>query len=365
MKKARVLIVDDAMLIRRLVNEALAADTAVEVVGEAANGRIALQKIAQLNPDLVTLDIEMPEMDGLATLREIRKTHPRLPVIMFSALTERGAADTLEALHIGASDYVTKPTNAAGKGVAQQRIQADLIPKIRSLCHVGQPSEAPARPAIAAPTHHQAASPSATRAERADIVAIGLSTGGPGALGAVLPALPADFPAPILLVQHMPNMFTRLLAERLNGQTAVTVVEAADGQRVQPGMVYVAPGDFHLTVRKQNGQVVIALGQEPPEHSHRPSADVLFRSVAAVYGTHALGLVLTGMGEDGLHGSQEITRAGGRVIVQDEATSVVWEMPGRVANAGIADAVLPLGAVAAELMRRTARTPSTRTADAG
>ena len=365
MKKARVLIVDDAMLIRRLVSDALASDTAIEVVGEAANGKVALQKIEQLAPDLVTLDIEMPEMDGLATLREIRKTHPRLPVIMFSALTERGAADTLEALHIGASDYVTKSTSTAGKGMAQQRIQADLIPKIRSLCRVAQPADAaPKRLAAVQPVQPVTAT-SGAHPERADVVAIGLSTGGPGALGQLLPALPADFPAPILLVQHMPNVFTRLLAERLDSHAALAIVEATDAQRVQPGTVYVAPGDFHLSVRRHNGQVVVALSQEPPEHSHRPSADVLFRSVAAVYGAHALGLVLTGMGEDGLSGSEQITRAGGRVIVQDEATSVVWEMPGRVANAGLADAVLPIGAVAPELVRRTARTPSTRGAEVG
>jgi two-component system chemotaxis response regulator CheB len=359
MKKAKVLIVDDAMLIRRLVSEAIAADAAIEVVGEAANGRIALQKIAQLTPDLVTLDIEMPEMDGLTTLRAIRKTYPRLPVIMFSALTERGAADTLEALHIGASDYVTKPSSTAGKVVAQQRISQDLVPKIRSLCRVG---------AASAPTASAQGTPSVPKfftmrplgtPTRADIVAIGLSTGGPNALATVLSALPADFPAPIMLVQHMPNMFTRFLAERLNAQTPLTVVEAADGQVVQSGTVYVAPGDFHLTVRRQANQIVTALGQEAPEHAHRPAADVLFRSVAEVYGSRALGLVLTGMGEDGLRGSEEINRAGGRVVVQDEASSVVWEMPGRIAGAGLADAVVTLNALAGELIRRTGKASTT------
>ena len=361
MKKAKVLIVDDAMLIRRLVSEAVTADPAIEVVGEAANGRIALQKIAQLAPDLVTLDIEMPEMDGLTTLRAIRKTYPRLPVVMFSALTERGAADTLEALHIGASDYVTKPSSTAGKSVAQQRIAQDLVPKIRSLCRVGSsPSSsgvmqtAPGAPkpftmrALGTPT-------------RADIVAIGVSTGGPNALATVLSGLPADFPAPIMLVQHMQNMFTRFLAERLNTQTALNVVEAENGQVVQPGTVYVAPGDFHLTVRREANQIITVLGQEPPEHSHRPAADVLFHSVAEVYGSRALGLVLTGMGEDGRRGSEEINRAGGRVVVQDEASSVVWEMAGRVARAGLADSVVPLSALAGELVRRTGR-PSTTAA---
>jgi len=356
MKKAKVLVVDDAMLIRRMVTDVLAADPMIEVVGEAINGRVALQKIAQLNPDLVTLDIEMPEMDGIQTLKEIRKAYPRLPVIMFSALTERGASDTLEALHHGASDYVTKPASAAGKAGAQQRIQEDLVPKIKSLCRLGPAQPGAAKKDAAAPAAYR---PSVLRAVgpaiTADVVAIAVSTGGPTALAEVLSHLPPKFPAPILLVQHMPQMFTRFLAERLNGQTPLSVKEAADGEPVQPGVVYVAPGDFHLTVKKAPGGVVAVLDQEPPQHSHRPAADVLFKSIAETYGPRGLGLVLTGMGQDGLRGSEEITRAGGRVVVQDEASSVVWEMGGLVVNAGLADAVVPLSQISSELQRRTER----------
>ena len=358
MKKAKVLVVDDAILIRRMVTDVLAADPAIEVVGEASNGRIALQKIAQLNPDLVTLDIEMPEMDGIQTLKEIRKTYPRLSVIMFSALTERGASDTLEALQHGASDYVTKPAVAAGRATAQQRILEDLVPKIKSLCKLGTSVPAAPKKDVAAPAAYRAPASRPAGSQAAadvDIVAIAVSTGGPVALAEILSQLPASFPAPILLVQHMPQMFTRFLAERLNTGTALTVMEAADGQPLQPGVVYVAPGDFHLTVRKQHGSVVTALDQDAPQHAHRPAADVLFRSVADVYGARALAVVLTGMGQDGLRGSEEITRAGGRVIVQDEATSVVWEMAGLVVNAGLADAVVPLNQVAGELKRRTQR----------
>ena len=344
MKRARVVIVDDAMLIRRLVSDALTGDPAIEIVGEAANGKLALQKIAQLQPDLVTLDVEMPGMDGLAVLREIRKSHPRLPVIMFSALTERGAADTLEALHIGASDYVTKPSSAAGKAVALECIRGDLVPKIRSLCRVAGADGAPP----ARFTMRALGSPS-----RAEVVVIALSTGGPTALSTVFSGLPADFPVPIMVVQHMPAMFTRFLADRLKGQTPLTVVEATDGRMVQAGSVYLAPGDAHLTVRKQGSHVVTAIGGDAGVQAQKASADVLFASVAAVYGSRALGVVLTGMGEDGLHGSEEITKAGGRVLVQDEATSLVWEMPGRVARAGLADAVLPIAEMAAELVRRT------------
>jgi two-component system, chemotaxis family, protein-glutamate methylesterase/glutaminase len=359
MAKIRILVVDDAVVFRRLVADELGRDPELEVVGTAANGRIALQKMTQVNPDLVILDVEMPEMDGLKTLKELRKTYPRLPVIMFSALTERGAADTLEALHHGASDYVTKPASTAGKAGAQQRIQEDLIPKIKSLCRLGPAQSSATKKDAAAPAAYR---PSMLRAVgpaiTADVVAIAVSTGGPTALAEVLSHLPASFPAPILLVQHMPQMFTRFLAERLNGQTSLTVKEAVDGEPIQPGVVYVAPGDYHLTVRKATGGAVAVLDQEPPQHSHRPAADVLFKSIASTFGPRGLGVVLTGMGQDGLRGSEEITRAGGRILVQDEASSVVWEMGGLVVNAGIADAVVPLAQVAGELQRRTDRNSS-------
>ena len=355
MKKAKVLVVDDAMLIRRLVAGVLAGDASIEVVGEAANGKIALQKIAQLQPDLVTLDVEMPEMNGLQTLKEIRKSHPRLPVIMFSSVTERGAADTLEALHYGASDYVTKPASAAGRDSAQQRIREDLVPKIRSLCRVASAMPAIARADGAART---APTPFTVRPLgpmiKPDIVAICMSTGGPAAVGQVLSQLTPDFPAPIVLVPHMPQVFTRFFADRLSTQTPLAVTEAVDGGALKPGVVHVAPGDFHLTVQRRDGALVTVLDQAPPENSHRPAADVLFRSVAETFGARALALVLTGMGQDGLRGTEAITRAGGRVVVQDEATSVVWEMPGLVASGGLADAVLPLNAIAGELLRRVA-----------
>ena len=224
------------------------------------------------------------------------------------------------------------------------------------MCRLAPVQTGQAKPNTSAPA---TARPFALRAVgtpiTADVVAIGVSTGGPAALAEVLSHLPADFPAPILLVQHMPQMFTRFLAERLNGQTPLSVVEAVDGQPLKSGVVYVAPGDFHLTVKKRSGGVVTVLDQAPPQNSHRPSADVLFKSIAETYGARGLALVLTGMGQDGVSGAEEVTRAGGRVLVQDEATSVVWEMPGLIVNAGLADAVLPLGQIAGELQRRTER----------
>lgn len=354
MKKAKVLVVDDAMLIRRMVTDVLAADPAIEVVGEAPNGRIALQKIAQLNPDLVTLDVEMPEMNGLETLKAIRKTQPRLPVIMFSAVTERGAKDTLEALHYGASDYVTKPGSGSGKDTAQARIREDLVPKIKSLCRVVtgmQALKSMSAVKTSAPFTLRALGPSIP----ADIVAISLSTGGPAALGEIASKLPADLRVPLVVVPHMAPMFTRFFAERLATQTRLKVNEASDGQAILPGVIYIAPGDFHLTVRKQGSATSFALNQDAPLHTHRPSADILFRSIAETFGPRALGLVLTGMGQDAVRGCEDLTAASGRVIVQDEATSMVWEMAGLVAKAGLADAVLPLGDIAGELIKRTTR----------
>jgi len=251
---------------------------------------------------------------------------------------------------------VTKPASAAGKAGAKQRIQEDLVPKIKSLCRLGPGQSGAIKRDATAPSAYR---PSLLRAIgpaiTADVVAIAVSTGGPTALAEVLSDLPSTFPAPILLVQHMPQMFTRFLAERLNGQTYLTVKEAADGEQLQPGTVYVAPGDYHLTIKKVPGSVVAVLDQEPPQHSHRPAADVLFKSVAATFGPRGLGVVMTGMGQDGVRGSEEITRAGGRILVQDEASSVVWEIGGLVVNAGLADAVVPLSQVAGELQRRTRR----------
>lgn len=349
-----VLVVDDAVVVRRMVTDILAAEPGIRVVGTAPNGRIALQKVTQLQPDILTLDVEMPELDGLSTLKELRRTHPRLPVIMFSTLTDRGTAETIDALASGASDYVTKPANVGSVSTAQQRIREQLIPKIKALC--GHPD---AVPPLASPSlrSNPAASVAPVRMATASsgspaVVAIGVSTGGPNALAAMLPCLPATFPLPIVVVQHMPPMFTRLLAERLDSQCALTVVEARGGEPLRPGTVYIAPGDHHLTVTRLGTTVVTALNQGPPENSCRPAVDVLFRSIATAYGSAVLAVVLTGMGQDGLRGSEEIVRLGGRVIVQDAATSVVWGMPGFVAQAGLADRVLPLDQMAGEIVRR-------------
>jgi two-component system chemotaxis response regulator CheB len=355
MRKARILIVDDSTVIRRLVADTLASDPAIEVAGTAANGRIALAKIPQVNPDLVTLDIEMPELDGLATLQAIRQSYPKLPVIMFSTLTEKGALATLQALALGASDYVTKPANIGSVTAGMQKVRDDLLPKIHALCRL----DTPASPTLPAPRQ---ASPSflASREPAApvQVIALGVSTGGPNALTFLFQRLPGDLPVPLLLVQHMPPVFTRYLAQRLDAVSALTVREAQAGEVLQPGGAWLAPGDYHLAVTRTRAGIVTQLHQGPPENSCRPAVDVLFRSVAEVYGAGTLGVVLTGMGQDGLRGCEAIRQAGGQVLAQDQASSVVWGMPGAVAQAGLADRVLPLEEMAGELVRRVTRRPA-------
>ena len=363
MARIRVLIVDDAVVVRRLVTDALADDPEIEVVGTAANGRIALQKIPQVNPDVVTMDVEMPELNGIETVRALRPQYPKLPVIMFSTLTERGAAATLDALQAGASDYVTKPANVGSVALAQQRVREDLIPRIKHLAgRLVQPAvvtpagraAAPAvRPATPAPAPRPTVRPFVPHGDaRPAIIAIGVSTGGPNALADLIPQLPGDLRVPVVIVQHMPPMFTRLLAERLNGQSSLTVREAAQGLPIVPGTVTIAQGDYHMVLERCGNEVVAVLNQDPPENSCRPAVDPLFRSVVALYGQRTLGVILTGMGQDGLHGCEHIRDAGGQILAQDEASSVVWGMPGFVVRAGLADKVVPLSEMAAELSRR-------------
>jgi two-component system, chemotaxis family, protein-glutamate methylesterase/glutaminase len=353
MTKIRVLVVDDSVVIRKLISDGLAKDPLIEICGSAANGRIALQKIPQCNPDLVTMDIEMPDLDGISAVRELRKTYPKLPVIMVSTLTERGAAATLAALSAGASDYVTKPANVGALAEGAKRIQDELLPKIKSLC--GRDSTPPP-----VPRKLTLPAPSAAMIEPPQILAIGCSTGGPNALAEVIPALPGNLPVPVVIVQHMPPVFTRMLAERLTANSKLRVVEARPGLVLEPGLAVIAPGDFHMTIERKGVNVVVALNQQPHENSCRPAVDPLFRSVAKVYGPAVLSVILTGMGQDGLRGCEWIREAGGQVLAQDEASSVVWGMPGFVVKAGLAHRVLPLDSMAPEITRRLFAAGSSR-----
>lgn len=354
MNPIRIVVVDDSVVIRKLLTESLSADSSLDVVGAASDGRIALAKIAQLKPDLVTLDVEMPIMNGLETLAAIRQLHPKLPVIMFSTLTEHGAAATLEALSLGASDYATKPSNSGKTEIALQRIRSELIPKIKALCGVTTvkiPALSGVRPILKARPKANA---------QVEVVAIGTSTGGPNALAEVLPRIPADFPVPIVVVQHMPPIFTRLLAERLASRSAFSVEEGSSGTLLSPGHAWIAPGDFHMKVIRTGLSARLNLNQDAPENSCRPAVDVLFRSVAKAYGAGVLAVVMTGMGSDGVRGAQDIREAGGAVIIQDEPSSVVWGMPGLIHASGLDDACYPLGELAGEITRRVLQSRAPR-----
>jgi two-component system, chemotaxis family, protein-glutamate methylesterase/glutaminase len=352
--RIRVLVVDDSVVIRRLVSHALAEDPMIEVAGSAANGVIALQRIPQVNPDVVTLDVEMPEMDGLETLRQIRKLYPQIYVIMFSTLTERGAASTMDALALGANDYVAKAANIGSLDRSMASLRSDLVPKIKQF-FVSAESAPPAWVQQARdPAAKNSLTPALKKPKRTrSVVCIGVSTGGPNALAAILPMFPKGFGLPVLIVQHMPPLFTRLLAERLNGISELRVEEAAKGSLVEPGKVLIAPGDYHLRICRSGDKVIATLDQEPPENSCRPAVDVLFRSVAEVYGGAAVAAVLTGMGQDGLRGVENLQALGAWVIAQDEESSVVWGMPGAVARAGLADAVVDLSSVVPEILKQT------------
>lgn len=357
-ERIRVLVVDDSVVIRRLVTHALEEDPALDVVGAASNGAIALQRIPQFNPDVLTLDIEMPEMNGLEMLRRVRRDYPQLRVIMFSTLTERGAAVTLEALSLGADDYVTKASNAGSLDHSMLSLRQELIPKIKQFFHPPGVSRVATRPGpacVPATPARPGLSTLQSAKVRPKVIVIGVSTGGPTALGAILPELPAGFPLPVLVVQHMPPLFTRLLAERLQSACALTVAEANQGDRVEAGKILIAPGDFHLKVATRSGGVHVSLDQSPPQNSCRPAVDALFASVGAVYGGAVVAVVLTGMGQDGLRGAEILRAQGASVLAQDEASSVVWGMPGAVVNAGLADHVLPLAQVVPEILMMTGR----------
>lgn len=360
----RVLVVDDSVVIRRLVTQALSEDDSFEVAGVAANGVIALQKIPQVEPDVLTLDIEMPEMDGLETLRRVKDEFPKIKVVMFSTLTERGGRHTLEALSLGADDYVTKAANVGSLDTSLARLRGELSPKIKQFFAALTPrlrlevpptattergdSPAPGPQGVQPPSQKSARQ---ARVRQVDVVAIGVSTGGPNALAEMLPKLPNTIPCPIVITQHMPPMFTRLLAERLSKNSQIDVREAEEGDVLRPGLALLAPGGKHLRLRRRGHDVVARLDEGPQENSCRPAVDVMFRSVKEIYGAQALAVIMTGMGKDGLAATEPMFLAGSPVIAQDRASSVVWGMPGYIVESGLADVVAPLGEIADEIMQ--------------
>ena len=390
-RPARILIVDDSAVMRALLRSVVSSDTRLEVAGTASDGASALRAMASVRPDLVLLDVEMPGMDGVSTLKQMKAAGIRIPVIMCSSLTQRGAKVTIEALASGAADYVAKPAGQPSRDAAVQSLANDLVPKILALTAgatggqqqnaigaafspaswtanrtpveprstwPGQHSPVTSPPAFSIPGAIPAPVPSTPPAGATPpaVLLIGVSTGGPAALDALLPALPANFPLPVLIVQHMPELFTKMLAERLNDRCLLRVTEAVAGEPVRAGAIYIARGDWHMEVATGiSATPVLRLTQEQQENHCRPAVDVLFRTAVQVYGSRILAVVLTGMGYDGLAGSRIIREHGGTVLAQDQATSAVWGMPGAVAQAGLAHRILPLTAIAPEILRLSSR----------
>jgi two-component system chemotaxis response regulator CheB len=364
----RVLVVDDTVTFRKILSDALADIPGVEVVGVAHHGKMALSRIQALHPDLVTLDIEMPEMDGLEVLRAIRAQGIDVGVIMVSAFTQRGSEMTIRALELGAFDFITK-SNEGDYAQNRERIRSALTPllkaytqkrSIHAILHdmpaakadlMAKPSGPPSAPASQAPGATSSALPAVGKA-RPEMVLIGVSTGGPNALAKVIPALPANLGVPVLIVQHMPTMFTRTLAESLDKQSALRVKEAEHNELALPNVVYIAPGGKQMKVAAgQGGKALIQISDDPPENNCKPSVDTLFRSVALHFPGRSCAVIMTGMGSDGTLGLRLIKRFPARVIAQDEASCIVFGMPKEAIAAGVVDVISPLDGIAGEIRK--------------
>lgn len=349
----RVLVVDDSAVVRQVLTELLSSDPGIEVVGAAADPYLAREKIKRLNPDVLTLDVEMPRMDGLAFLENLMRLRP-MPVVMVSSLTERGAEVTLQALALGAVDFVTKPKLGVAQGLEEYaaeiaaKVKGAARARVQALVRASQrPGPAPPRPAPAM----------AARFRTTDrLVAIGASAGGTEALRVVLEQMPADAPA-VVVTQHIPGGFSRAFVERLDRHSPMLVREASEGELVLPGHAYLPPGDHHLRIVRDGARWRCRIDAGPPVNRHRPAVDVLFRSVAQNVGPNAIGAILTGMGDDGARGLLEMQQAGAATLVQDEASSVVWGMPGAAVKLGAAQEILPLERIAGRLLELS-RPPS-------
>jgi len=350
----RVVVVDDSAVIRGLITRWLNEAGGFEIVGTASNGRIAVEAVERHKPDVVLMDIEMPEMDGITALPLILKAHPATRVIVISTLTQRNAQISLKCLSLGATDYLAKPEGARVANAADE-FRRELVEKVRALggsrARAARPAAAPsAQPQVQPPLPRAAPPRPAGASTRPQCLLIGSSTGGPRAVEKVLLDLRPVLPQiPVLIVQHMPPMFTAVFAEHLQSYLSMPCREAKDGEPILPGTVLVAPGGRHMGVAASGGKPVIRLNDGPLESFCRPAVDVLFREGAAAFGASALALVLTGMGSDGTQGARTLVQAGATVIVQDEASSVVWGMPGSIARAGLAQEILPLDAIGSSL----------------
>lgn len=362
------MVCDDSLTVRAAVCRILESDPGITIIGRAGNGAEAVRLVPTLKPEVLILDIEMPVLDGIAALPQLLKADPQLKIVMASTLTTRGADVAMQALRAGASDYVPKPTSAAailaeGSG-AEPSFRQELLAKVKGLGALRRRSVAPraftaernakTAPGAASPPPAHAATPfTLARVGNAGpprVLAVGSSTGGPQALFALFGALPKNFPLPVLVTQHMPKTFTPILADHISKLGGMPCAEAVDGETLKPGQAYLAPGDRHLLVEPRKDALVVRLSDAPPENFCRPAVDPMLRSLVAALGGRVLAVVLTGMGHDGLAGARALVGAGGQVLAQDEATSVVWGMPGAVAQAGLAMAVLPLPRLPAKII---------------
>lgn len=351
MPKQRILVIDEKATTRQWLSKLLEGDSQVEPLGAVGLGPVAVEKVDRVLPDLIIMGVGAESGPALETLEGIHKSRPKLPILIASPLAARGAPLAIDVLSRGAAGYVTSPVHPASPS-ALGAFRETLLEKIHVLLATGVPKD---------PPPPQVSSRPRVTTTPCDVVAIGVSTGGPNVLAELIPRLPADLPTPILIVQHMPASFLDSLAQRLDAACSIGVRHAVAGDPLRPGMVYIAPGDRHMVVEPSANGLRIALSDEAPENSCRPSADVLFRSVARTFGARSLAVVLTGMGADGTRGCRDIHEAGGQVIVQDAATSVIWGMPGQVVDAGLADEVLPLDQIAAAIVRRVRRcTPTAK-----
>lgn len=359
----RVLVVDDSVLYRKVLSDVLSSIPGVEVVGTATDGKVALAKIPHLKPDMLTLDFDMPELDGLEVLEHVRIDHPDLKVVMVSAHTKEGAVITLKALELGALTFVTKPRTQ--NPLESKAVFLDqLVPVVKELMAQIQVSSQPSQQTASngLTISHPAVSDAEPQKEtsqigigRIQIVAIGISTGGPNALAALIPSLPEDLRVPVVIVQHMPSEFTAALAKSLDQKSALNVIEAENSMALKRGTVFIAPGGKQMKVVAVSGKNLLEINDDPPENHCQPSVDYFFRSISKVYGKNALGIIMTGMGSDGVLGLRLMKRLGAQVIAQDKQSCVVFGMPGEAINAGVVDQVVPLNHIASEIVQRVGR----------
>lgn len=355
MSKIKVLVVDDSAVVRKVLTRILDDDSEIEVVGAASDPFIAREKIKKLNPDVLTLDVEMPKMDGITFLSNLMRLRP-MPVVMVSTLTEKGADITFEALELGAIDFVTKPKLDLTQTIDDYSEELISKVKVAAGARVRTRQKSDSKPILINIAPKQGADAVLNRSSRLSnfkatdtLIAIGASTGGTEAIREVLEVMPPDAPA-IVITQHIPQGFSASFANRMDSLCAMKVYEAEDGQQVLPGHVYIAPGNLHLLIERNGARYICKLNDGPPVNRHKPSVDVLFRSIANCAGKNAFGAILTGMGDDGANGLLEMKQAGAITIAQDEQTSVVWGMPGEAVKRGAADEILPLGKVASRLL---------------